>query len=398
MVIAEREHSQTAWRHILQSLSMSHATCVTFTEAAERCKTFSKEAAIAPPPLVIIDVDLETIEALSSQSTTSEAVRDVLYELFPSTREIPILTIKDVRLRANQKLASDVPANKNAEGDTTQGSTAGTNSDNEKMQSICPMKTQPVPTSRHTSLSKPFKNSSLVDVLHKLLNTTSARDSSSSESAPASASHRFNTGTFSNFPQPRQQSNTIERHDLGLSNGAYGSTLSLASDTKPLSEFLSSIRTLLVDDNPVNRKVVARMLRRFGVDPLVAENGREAYEIIQANNAEEGAPPISLVFMDVWMPEMNGLESASKIRSELAKTPTEPYIIAMTACVMPGDREKCIESGQLILADHIELHLMVCPVSLFLGMNGYVSKPIRKEELEAAIHTFTQVASATDIA
>lgn len=80
--------------------------------------------------------------------------------------------------------------------------------------------------------------------------------------------------------------------------------------------------------------------------------------------------PFDLVFMDIWMPEMNGLEAAEKIRREIATSAVHPYIIALTACVMPGDREKSIQAG----------------------MNGYISKPIRKEELEASIHTFTQTA------
>ncbi|KAF9902991.1 hypothetical protein EC991_004325 [Linnemannia zychae] len=78
--------------------------------------------------------------------------------------------------------------------------------------------------------------------------------------------------------------------------------------------------------------------------------------------------PYDLIFMDIWMPKMNGLDASSYIRKNLsADTPDRPYIIAMTACVMPGDREKCIASG----------------------MNDYISKPLRKEELEQCLKVFT---------
>ena len=61
---------------------------------------------------------------------------------------------------------------------------------------------------------------------------------------------------------------------------------------------------------------------------------------------EEGTEgPIDLIFMDIWMPEMNGFEASEYIRSNLSDSPVHPYIIAMTACVMPGDKEKCLDAG-----------------------------------------------------
>ncbi|KAG0168665.1 hypothetical protein DFQ30_004442 [Apophysomyces sp. BC1015] len=105
-----------------------------------------------------------------------------------------------------------------------------------------------------------------------------------------------------------------------------------------------NLKSLLVDDNPVNQKVFSRMLEQLlGDKPTIAENGRMACDMIETARAE--GTIFDLVFMDVWMPEMNGLEAAMKIRSDLADSAIHPYIIAMTACVMPGDREKCIEAG-----------------------------------------------------
>ncbi|KAF7727728.1 hypothetical protein EC973_007187 [Apophysomyces ossiformis] len=127
------------------------------------------------------------------------------------------------------------------------------------------------------------------------------------------------------------------------------------------------LRSLVVDDNPVNQKVFSRMLEQLlGCKPSMAQNGLQACELIEKARAE--GMPFDLIFMDVWMPEMNGLEAATKIRKELSDSATRPYIIAMTACVMPGDREKCVQAG----------------------MNGYVSKPVVKKELEEAIRTYVK--------
>ncbi|GJJ76453.1 hypothetical protein EMPS_08812 [Entomortierella parvispora] len=80
--------------------------------------------------------------------------------------------------------------------------------------------------------------------------------------------------------------------------------------------------------------------------------------------------PFDLIFMDIWMPKMNGLDASTYIRKNLSGTTTDrPYIIAMTACVMPGDREKCLAAG----------------------MNDYISKPLMKEELEQCLRNFTSL-------
>ncbi|KAG0209299.1 hypothetical protein BGX28_010402 [Mortierella sp. GBA30] len=141
---------------------------------------------------------------------------------------------------------------------------------------------------------------------------------------------------------------------------------------------LEKLSCLLVDDNPVNQKVISKMLNRMGIVPELANNGQEAVDMCRAraeavakardthNKDDEITPSASatkqydVIFLDVWMPVMDGLEAAREIRAKITGvTDTDPFIIAMTACVMPGDREKCIESG----------------------MNQYLSKPIRKEEL-----------------
>ncbi|KAF8947307.1 hypothetical protein BGZ47_009604 [Haplosporangium gracile] len=275
----------------------------------------------------------------------------------------------------------------------------------------------------------------------------------------------------------------------------------VAAASSSTTRKLAKVKVLVVDDNPVNLKVVCKMLGRLGVEPKTANNGQEAVELIEkkialltlqlegssatapAESGEAAAPlpsslplpiehslsdsnvhllrpnlvstagvqqiaqhsdlgiaassahgidsglglladsddrllvpgppragssispmiadlaieslnptssdltatptistatqksvagphivPYDLIFMDVWMPKMNGLDASTYIRKNLSgNTPDRPYIIAMTACVMPGDREKCIASG----------------------MNDYISKPLRKEELEQCLRLFT---------
>jgi PAS domain S-box-containing protein len=109
------------------------------------------------------------------------------------------------------------------------------------------------------------------------------------------------------------------------------------------------LRVLLVEDNPVNQRVAQRMLRRAGCQVTCAENGRIALEIL----GDEG---FDLVFMDVQMPEMDGLECTRAIRSSGQE---HLPIIAMTAHAMKEDRERCLAAG----------------------MSDYLSKPVRAEEL-----------------
>ena len=110
---------------------------------------------------------------------------------------------------------------------------------------------------------------------------------------------------------------------------------------------------LLAEDNIVNQKVATRMLKRLGYNADIAANGCQVLDALQSRTYD-------VVLMDVQMPEMDGLETTRHIRSTPGR---QPYIIAMTAHAMKGDREECIE----------------------VGMNDYVSKPVRIEELQAAI-------------
>ncbi len=117
------------------------------------------------------------------------------------------------------------------------------------------------------------------------------------------------------------------------------------------------LRVLIVDDNAINQKVAVRMLQQLGYQPMVAANGREALEAIEHD-------PFDLVFMDVMMPEMDGLEATRQIRKrqmggEQKNFQSRIIICAMTAHAMAGDREKCIAAG----------------------MDDYLAKPVRPKDV-----------------
>ncbi|MBT7776698.1 MAG: response regulator, partial [Anaerolineae bacterium] len=115
------------------------------------------------------------------------------------------------------------------------------------------------------------------------------------------------------------------------------------------------LRVLLVEDNMINQKVAAKILSRLGYQSDIASNGFEAIESLERQ-------PYDVVFMDIQMPEMDGNEATKRIRDRWPKD-HQPYIIAMTAHALEGDREKYIARG----------------------MDDYVSKPIKVDALIAAL-------------
>jgi CheY-like chemotaxis protein len=91
---------------------------------------------------------------------------------------------------------------------------------------------------------------------------------------------------------------------------------------------------LLCEDNRMNQEVIGEHLKRVGLTAVVAENGQEGVDMVR-DRAENGGRPFDLIFMDIHMPVMDGLEAASKIAEMDIKTP----IIAMTANVMSNEKE-----------------------------------------------------------
>ena len=112
---------------------------------------------------------------------------------------------------------------------------------------------------------------------------------------------------------------------------------------------------LLVEDNPVNQTVAQFMLKQLGYDFKIANNGVEAIEALRETE-------YALILMDIEMPIMDGISAAQAIRTEW-QNPNHPYIIALTAYAMAGDRQRCLDAG----------------------MQDYITKPIRMQDLQTAL-------------
>jgi signal transduction histidine kinase/ActR/RegA family two-component response regulator len=144
---------------------------------------------------------------------------------------------------------------------------------------------------------------------------------------------------------------------LHLKKGyAKAKPLTVAQGTKKSVLRNSSQRVLIAEDNQVNQLISKRMVERLGFQVDVVENGKEALEALAARN-------YALVLMDCQMPVMDGYEATAAIRSSDTLSDPNIPIIAMTANVMEGDRERTLESG----------------------MNDYVAKPIAADQLQAAL-------------
>jgi CheY-like chemotaxis protein/anti-sigma regulatory factor (Ser/Thr protein kinase) len=113
------------------------------------------------------------------------------------------------------------------------------------------------------------------------------------------------------------------------------------------------LRVLLAEDNAVNRKIAVRALEALGHSVLVAENGVQAVE-------RWASEELDIIIMDVQMPEMDGLEATRTIRSREGCTGRHVPIVALTANAVSGDRERCLAHG----------------------MDGYLTKPFRRELLD----------------
>jgi CheY-like chemotaxis protein len=132
------------------------------------------------------------------------------------------------------------------------------------------------------------------------------------------------------------------------------------------------LRVLLCDDNVINQKVAVRLLQQMGYRPGLAGNGVEALAALDKQSYD-------LIFMDVMMPEMGGLEATAAIRQRQQQQTQFPnykspiVIVAMTANAMQGDREKCLAAG----------------------MDDYLAKPVRLEDIRAIVERWGAIAAAS---
>jgi CheY-like chemotaxis protein/HPt (histidine-containing phosphotransfer) domain-containing protein len=130
-----------------------------------------------------------------------------------------------------------------------------------------------------------------------------------------------------------------------------------------LRENVGTLEVLLVEDNLINQKLAVKLLEKRGHTVHIANNGLEAVEALRGRRYD-------VVLMDLQMPVMGGIEACTLIRNGEAGDPQVP-IIAMTAHTLPRDKEMCRAAG----------------------MNGFVSKPVRVEQLMAEIERAVQTGS-----
>jgi PAS domain S-box-containing protein len=143
-----------------------------------------------------------------------------------------------------------------------------------------------------------------------------------------------------------------------LSQGLFSppGSLSAPITRTSLNINLRPLRILLGEDNPINQKVASYLLEKRGHSVYAAENGRDVLAAIKNG-------PFDLVLMDIQMPELDGYEVTSRIRELERGTGAHLPIVAMTAHALKGDRERCLEAG----------------------MDDYLAKPLKPEELFEAI-------------
>ncbi len=147
--------------------------------------------------------------------------------------------------------------------------------------------------------------------------------------------------------QHRALLNVLLKHKSGMNR---------TSNRNPLSTDLAQkypLNILVAEDNVFNQKLILTVLKKIGYIPTLVENGREAVDIIEKKKFD-------LIFMDVQMPEMDGLQATRAIRQ---KPVEQPIIVGVTANAMSSDRINCMEAG----------------------MNNYISKPFNLGQLTELI-------------
>lgn len=154
----------------------------------------------------------------------------------------------------------------------------------------------------------------------------------------------------------------IESVFKGVSHGAMHYA-HLASTTNEQQE--KALRVLVAEDNPINQKLARSLLEKWGHEVDVAENGLLAIAMYKRNTYD-------VILMDMQMPEMGGIEATRKIR-EMEQSGKRIPIIAMTANAMQGDKERCLE----------------------VGMDHYLSKPIKSDLLRALLDQIFQNVAET---
>ncbi len=131
--------------------------------------------------------------------------------------------------------------------------------------------------------------------------------------------------------------------------------------TRHMAEEISykGLKVMVVEDNPINMKLMDTLLSKHGIIIDKAGNGKEAVEMLRKDN------PYDIIFMDMQMPEMNGVDATRIIRSEICK---DTPVIALSAAVLKEDRENATDAG----------------------MNDFLEKPVNVEKLKEILKKYSQ--------
>lgn len=195
-------------------------------------------------------------------------------------------------------------------------------------------------------LAKAIVEKSLLNPTGVIMLTSGAR--------PTDSSELRSLGVELHLLKPAKQSEVYNAVVQSLS--ALGSPMQkeVVSEAKPhqVPRASDELRILLAEDNVVNQKLAIGILTKLGHQVTVADNGKEALQLIEDSEFD-------LVLMDVQMPEMDGLEATRELRRREGDSDRHLPVVALTAHAMKGDRERCCEAG----------------------MDDYLTKPIRLQEM-----------------
>lgn len=173
-------------------------------------------------------------------------------------------------------------------------------------------------------------------------------------------------GIARSLTKPVKQSELLDAIVTVLDASTMGKNAEI--DVRGVRQSPRSLHVLLAEDTPVNQRVAIRLLEQRGHAVVLANNGKEAVDALERE-------PFDLVLMDVQMPDMDGFEATAAIREKEKTSGDRIPIVAMTANAMKGDREQCLDAG----------------------MDGYIAKPIRAQQLYEVIEDLAVDGSQADV-
>ncbi len=175
---------------------------------------------------------------------------------------------------------------------------------------------------------------------------------------------RFEAGVFSFLTKPVKESELLDAVRSVFDVSARRQARSAPAPSAPARRIERELDILLVEDNPINRRLAQHVLEKQGHRILAVDNGAAALEMLERRHFD-------LVLMDVQMPRMDGIETTAAIRNREKTTGEHIPIVALTAYAMVGDRERCLQAG----------------------MDGYLIKPIQPAMLLEAVERLQSVSA-----